>query len=1473
MQRPSRLRSRVWVFAASLVLTTGVGAWPLRSADFRPEYKPAAYAIKAAKVIADSSTTFDPGTVVIRDGVVESVGVDDKIAVPFDAEVIDGKGLTVYPGFIDLYTNLGQPAGVNRSATGPGRTVNYADFALASTPPDNRNGLTPEFQVASVLEISEATAEERRALGFCDVLAAPGGSIATGQSALVSLGGQPRRESLVRSPVALHLNVKPPIEPTPPTPADATPGPRRRGGGGFERRYPSALMGAVAHLRQAMLDAEYAQRRQAHYDAKGGPRPAFDPALNALHAARAKAIPTWWEANTRDEIHRALDLADEFGTGCVIVGGREAGKVADRLKALDVPVVFRLDFPEEPKAPTEAEYRKQAPGEREDALKVLQDRASKWKEWVATPRDLAKSGVRFAFGSEGLTKSQTVNGQVRKVTAAGLSPQATLDALTRRAAEIAGLGERLGTIAPGKLGHVVAWTGAAGDEKSKPRYLFIDGQKFDLDKPGAAKKKGRRGGATDDAANTAETKTSPDPEKTGEPASKPETAKREVASNTEAVQPDSQPTTGETKAIETKAVTEKASLEDQPAEKPLVDVATEFDEARKPTTHTGGNALIRDATILTGTAAGGMIRKGSILVKAGKIAAIGENLLEAPGVTVIEGAGLVAMPGIIDTHSHMAIQGGVNEATLSIVPEVRVRDVVTGDEPTIYRALAGGATAARPLHGSANTIGGQDAVIKLRHGEAGRDLLIHGGPQGVKFALGENVTRSTGRFPNTRMGVEATIERAFEEGRAYRERWKAYEAELRGSAGTTPQAPRRDLRLEALAGILDGSIRVHSHCYRSDEILMLLGVAQRYGVRVRSLQHVLEGYKVAPEIAAHGASASTFSDWWAYKIEAKDAIPYNAALLTQAGVPVCIKSDSEELVRHLNLEAAKMMKYGGVTEAQALAMITLNPARELGLDGRMGTLEVGKDADIALFNGHPFNAFARCQMTLIDGEVWFQRNGGETPAKARAALPAALADSDATRRGVVIPENLERVYALTGATVHPVSGPDIPGGTVVVEAGRITAVGGPETPSPEGAQRVDLAGMDLWPGMVDAGSAIGLFEIGSLRETQDFADSAQFQPELRTSTALHPDSDVIPVTRANGVLAAYVQPSGGLIAGQGCVIDLDGWVPRELVIADRLAVHVNVPTYIPPLRPGEEPTTRPGGPNGPNGPNAGAGGGNEPTDPRQRRREQLEEIKEQFRRASVYDAVRKAAEARKGTSPDPDPRLDALAPYAQGVKPVVFHAEHRGEILDALKIAKDLKLKAIISGGREAWKVIDALKEAKVPVIVAGTLRLPEYATDPYDSVYANPARLSEAGIPFAICSKGAGSDLATNPRNLPYEAATACAFGLPEAEALKAVTLAPAQILGVADQLGSIEPGKRANLVVTAGHILQPTTEVKALVLNGKPLPPDSRQTRLYDRYRRRLAEVRAGRSPLGIDTTPPSDVAPSATPAIGGSEPGGSK
>ena len=1365
MTSAARIRLRISVLLVGAASTIATAR--LVSADAPPGYHAAAQAIKGARIVAGPDATIEAGTVVVRDGRIEAVGPEAKVAIPYDAETIDGKGLIVYPGFIDLYTTVGQNPAVVRSRTGAGRTVDFNDRPLAATPLDNRNGLTPEFEVASALEFTESMASDRRKLGFTDLLSAPAGAIATGQSVLFSTSGAPRREAIVRSPVALHINLRAPFEPAASRFDDDHAAPRIRVR--TMGRYPSVLMGAVAHLRQAMLDAEYQHELMtAKAGEKGAARLAVDPALQAFYQARTRALPVWWEANTRDEIHRVLDLAEEFGTTAVVVGGREAAKAAEQLPS-----------------------------------------------------------------------------QLRKLIAAGLTREAALDALTRRAAEIAGTGSMLGTIEPGKLGHLVVMSAPLGDENAKVKYVLVDGQKYEIDPAGSGRSKSEsesRSSSTTSGSSPGRGDARPDAART-----KADESKSRESSAPKVESPPAARAKASTPA-QTPPTTASPprTIEDQPPVTPFLDVAIELDETRKPRLKTGGNVLIKDATILT-VAKDGTIPRGSILVEKGKIAAVGTDLKAPAGVTVIEAAGMVVMPGIIDSHSHIAIQGSGNEWSLSVVPEVRIKDVITGDDPAIFRALAGGTTTARILHGSADTIGGQDAVIKLRYGQAGRDLIVTGGPQGVKFALGENVTRNPGRFPNTRMGVEATIERAFEEARAYQDRWQAYHA-ARAAVGPPPTPPRRDLRLEALAKVLDGSIKVHCHCYRSDEILMLLGVAARHGVKIQSLQHVLEGYKVAPEIAAHGASASTFSDWWAYKIEAYDAIPYNAALMTQAGVPVCIKSDSEELIRHLNLEAAKMVKYGGVTEAQALAMITINPARELGLQQRIGSIEVGKDADLAFFNAHPFDAFARCDLALIDGEVWFQRQAKEAKLVARpgdhAAMPAPAGNVKAMR--LDIPRSTKGVYALVGATLHPVEGADIAGGTLIISDGKIAAMGGADTRVPDSAQTVDLQGFDVWPGLVDAGTRLGLYEVNSLAETQDNADSAAIEPELRTGTALHPDSEIIPVARANGILTAYVQPDGGLISGQGCVIDLAGWVPREMIVADPVALHVVIPAHIP-ADPFDEPPPRREGP-----------------DPRQKRAEQIESIKEAFRRSLAYDKVVTEARARQALPPVPDPRMAALVPYAKGQKPVFIHADHRTEILDALKIAEELKLKVVLTGAADAWKVADAIKAAKVPVLVGGTLHLPIETTDPYDAPYCNPARLHEAGVTFAIRSIPQGPQQATASRNLPYEAAMAVAFGLPEADAIKAVTIAPARILGISDQVGSLEVGKRANLVITAGHLLQPTTEVKAIFLNGKPTDPRSRHTRLYEKYRQRLAEVRAGTAALGIDVAPAAAARPAA-PAAG--------
>lgn len=424
-----------------------------------------------------------------------------------------------------------------------------------------------------------------------------------------------------------------------------------------------------------------------------------------------------------------------------------------------------------------------------------------------------------------------------------------------------------------------------------------------------------------------------------------------------------------------------------------------------------GNAaptLIKNATILTVTK--GRLESSDILLQNGKIAAIGKNLTAPAGAQVIDATGKYVMPGIIDPHSHTMIDA-VNEGSLSVTSMVRIRDVLNPTDVNIYRQLAGGVTTINVLHGSANTIGGQNAIVKLKWGRDVNEMVFPGAPPGIKFALGENVTRknsqdvqrATGqplRYPATRMGQEEVLRDAFTRARDYKAAWDDYNAKVK-AGDKTAVAPERDLELEPLVEVLEGKRFVHAHSYRADEMLMLLNVAKEFGFTVKTLQHGLEGYKIASEIAQAGTGLSTFADEWSYKVEAYDAIPYNVAILMRHGVVATVNSDSDERARRLNIDAAKMMRYGGLTEDEALKTITYNGAVQLGIQDKVGSLEVGKDADVVIWSGDPLSVYSSAETTFIDGEIFFDKQRDlamrEQMAKDRAALEA----QDRGRRAIV----------------------------------------------------------------------------------------------------------------------------------------------------------------------------------------------------------------------------------------------------------------------------------------------------------------------------------------------------------------------------------------------------------------------------------------------------------------------------------------
>ena len=397
-------------------------------------------------------------------------------------------------------------------------------------------------------------------------------------------------------------------------------------------------------------------------------------------------------------------------------------------------------------------------------------------------------------------------------------------------------------------------------------------------------------------------------------------------------------------------------------------------EPRTPAPAAMGDVVIRNATLLTVTH--GRIDHGAIYVHNGRIAAIGQTVEAPADVPVVDVGGKFVTPGIIDPHSHMALDDDVNEATSPIVPQMLMRDAFNYTDKQIYRALAGGVTSALLLHGSADMIGGQAVVIKTKYGLDRDQLLFPGAPRSIKFASGENPKRvfgSKGQVPSTRMGNFEVQREALVEAQEYRRDWDNYEAAVK-RGDKDAKAPKRDLKLEALADVLRGKILVQIHCYRADEMLTEMEMAREFGYKVRAFHHALEAYKIADALAKEDVAIATFSDWWGYKYEAWDAIPWNATMAMHKGVRVAIKSDSDDFMRRLNQEAAKTMRYGGASEDEALRMITLNPAWIIGVDDRVGSLDVGKDGDLVLWSAYPLSSVAVPEKVWIDGQLWFDRS-------------------------------------------------------------------------------------------------------------------------------------------------------------------------------------------------------------------------------------------------------------------------------------------------------------------------------------------------------------------------------------------------------------------------------------------------------------------------------------------------------------------
>lgn len=922
------------------------------------------HVLKGATVVVSPSSTIENGVVLVRNGVIESVGLG--VDVPDAARVWNMEGKTIYAGFIE---SLGNQSVGEEKSDDKDRARHW------------NARVHPEWRAVDLLEKKKDRFKQLRELGFTAMHAVPGKGIFRGQGAVVNLG-EAENNGVVLSEDATQ-NVSFELA-------------------GRSEGYPSSLMGCIALIRQTLGDAQWYRDAHAAYEKSpsGTERPEENAALASLLPVLAKEQPVVF--STRDELdyNRALRIAAEFGLKSHFVGNGTEYRVAELLKESGATVILPLVFPKAPKTDTPAR-----------ALGVSLEQLQHWEFAPSNPAFLEREKVPFALTTHRLPDAPKVFWKhVRKAVERGLSEEKALEALTVAPARLVGMEDRLGTIEKGKIANFAVFNSSPfQDKKAKLHQVWVDGTCFKMpvehqtdptgkwhfawskvDGPERADIVGEWPNYTLKVKDfeLGKIKMSgremilhPNAEKFG--------LKAEGAPPRFAAYVGGDRLTGiaqlgeentfswtarrfskEVNLGSKKADAEKGEKEEETPKPVPPLVAKPYPAGAHPGMDKAPpkSLLVRGATVWT-CGPDGVLENADLLIEDGKIVEVGSGLSQNGRAVVIDGTGKHVTPGLIDCHSHTAISRGVNEGTHSVTVEVRIGDSLDPTDINIYRQLAGGLTTANLLHGSANPMGGQNQVIKLRWGTDAEGLKFEGAKPGVKFALGENVKQSNWgakyntRYPQTRMGVEQIMRDTFLAAGEYET--------ARKKAEEGKQPFRRDLRLEAALEILRGERIVHIHSYRQDEILMFVRLAQEFGFTVGTFQHVLEGYKVADAIAEINAGGSTFSDWWAYKFEVYDAIPYNGSIMHDAGVITSFNSDDSELARRMNTEAAKAVKYGGIPEAEALKFVTLNPAKQLRIDDRVGSLEKGKDADFVIWNNHPLSSYARAEQTWIDGRLYF----------------------------------------------------------------------------------------------------------------------------------------------------------------------------------------------------------------------------------------------------------------------------------------------------------------------------------------------------------------------------------------------------------------------------------------------------------------------------------------------------------------------
>jgi len=913
------------------------------------------YAFTNATIVVDHQTTLQNATLLIRNGRIEQVGTN--LSIPKGYTTVDLKGKYMYPSLIDLYTSYGLPE-VER--TRGGRGFGGAEQMASKTKGayNANEAIRSHYNAADEFTINTKEANELRKLGFGAVMTVKQDGLARGTASFTTLNETSDNIAMLKQKAAAAYSLNK---------------------GTSTQNYPTSMMGYIAVLRQTYMDAEWFGSQT--------PRPFADNSLEAW--IQNQKLPQIFDATNWMNVLRADKIGDEFGVQYIIKGGGDEYKRIDDIKATKASLIIPVNFPDA--------YDVEDPF---DAQRVS---LAEMKHWELAPANLAaleKAGITFAITASGLKKSSDFIPNIRKAIEYGLSESSALKAVTSTPAQLLKMNEEVGSLKKGMIANFIVTSGKLFDEKTtifqnwvqgepyeiKPmdtrdfsgNYdLSINGQVYKLEVTGAAGSHKAKIVVTDSTSmDVAATFDNDLITLTFKPDNKSAGSIR-LSGWSEATGWKGKGqlvdgtwinwTSTRTGDLQTKNQTKGAAPDKKPE---LGKVIYPFIAHGYPTLPVAETILIKNATVWTNEA-DGILQNTDVLIKDGKINKIGKNLSD-PAAKVIDGTGKHVTAGIIDEHSHIGA-GSINDVAANS-SMVRIGDNIDAEAINVYRALAGGVVAVQILHGSANPIGGQSALVKLRWGESPENYKIQGADGFIKFALGENVKRTSNpaslRFPQTRMGVEQVYVDAFTNAREYEKKWAAYN-NLPAKEKLLAVKPRRDLADETILEILNKKRFITCHSYVQSEINMLMKVAERFDFRVNTFTHILEGYKVADKMAQHGVAASTFSDWWNYKWEVRYAIPYNAAIMHRSGVVTAINSDDAEMGRRLNQEAAKSVKYAGISEEDALKMVTLNPAKMLHLDNQMGSLKSGKSADIVLWTDHPLSVYAKAEKTIIDGKIYF----------------------------------------------------------------------------------------------------------------------------------------------------------------------------------------------------------------------------------------------------------------------------------------------------------------------------------------------------------------------------------------------------------------------------------------------------------------------------------------------------------------------